>query len=200
MAELSDVVGAAGVMDMAEGVELLADSDDVKTIGAMISLLSLEDLDNGMALARLAGELSAVGLVTERMQMPVLSMFLDDRGEKLEQMAVDALLRAASTRALSKLALAKGMKIEAMAADEVAEGLARVAASEGLAERSAELAYAGVALAEKGIEEVETAAVAAGVAREVVKAGVAEVAEGAGEMGAAAALDETAEALRKKAG
>jgi len=98
------------------------------------------------------------------------------------------------------LAMAKGLKMEAMGAEEVAEGLARMAASEAMAERSAELAYAGVGLAERGIEEIETAAVAADVAREVVKAGVAEVAEGASEMGAAAALEETAEVLRKKAG
>jgi hypothetical protein len=110
----------------------------------MISLLSIDDLDRGMELARLAGELSAVGLVTERLQMPVLSVFLDDRGQKLEQMAVDTILRAASTRALSQLAMAKGMKIEAMGVEEVAEGLARVAASEAMSERSAELAYAGV--------------------------------------------------------
>jgi hypothetical protein len=47
MADLSDVVEAAGAVDMAQGVELLAESEDVKTIGAIISLLSLDDLTTG---------------------------------------------------------------------------------------------------------------------------------------------------------
>jgi len=200
MADLSEVVGEAGVVDMAQGAELLADSDDVKTIGAMISLMSAEDLEGGMELARLAGELSAVGLVTERLQMPVLAAFLDARGEQLEQIAVNAILRSSSNRALAQLAMAKGMKIEAMGAEEVAEGLARMVASEAMAERSAELAYTSAVLAEEGVEQMEVGAVAAEVARAGVKVGVAEVAAGASELGAATALDETAEVLRKKAG
>jgi len=47
---------------------------------------------------------------------------------------------------------------------------------------------------------MEVGAVAAEVARAGVKVGVAEVAAGASELGAATALDETAEVLRKKAG
>jgi hypothetical protein len=165
----------------------------------MISLMSAEDLESGMELARLAGELSAVGLVTERLHMPVLSAFLDNRGEQLEQMAVNAILRASSNRTLSQLAMAKGMKIEAMGAQEVAEGLARMAASEAMVERSEELSYAAVELAGQGIESMQTSAVAADIAREAAKVGVAEVAEGAAAMGAAVALDETAEVLKKKA-
>jgi len=103
---LSEVVGAAGVVDMAEGVEMLADSEDVKTIGAMISLMSLDDLESEWYGA-LAGELSAVVWWPSecRCQCCRCSWMIAD---ELEEMAVDAILRAASTRALSQLAMAKG--------------------------------------------------------------------------------------------
>ena len=56
MQTLSDIVGEAGVMDVAEGVDMLLKGGDVKAMGAIVGLMSWDDLDRGMELARLAGD------------------------------------------------------------------------------------------------------------------------------------------------
>ena len=42
--ELSEIVGAAGVVDIEEGVDMLMKSDNVKAMGAIVSLMSKEEL------------------------------------------------------------------------------------------------------------------------------------------------------------
>ena len=69
--QLSDIAAAAGIMDVAEGAEILAASEDVAATSAMVGLMSGEDLESGLALARIAGEMWAIGDVVELLQMPV---------------------------------------------------------------------------------------------------------------------------------
>jgi hypothetical protein len=172
-------------VDLAQGAELLAKSEDVAALSAVVGLMGVDDLERGLQLARLAGELEAVGNVVERMVMPVLAGFLFDRGEQLQEIAADTIVRAAGSRALSQVIAAKGLEIEEMGVEEAAEGLTRLAASEALAERSEELAAAGVVLGMEGVAEVETALDEADLAKETGKVGVADIAEGVALMGVA---------------
>jgi hypothetical protein len=132
------------------------------------------------------------------MQMPVLSIFLAARGERLEDMAVEQIRQAGSTRSLARALASTGQKIGAMGEGEMAEGLVRITVSEGMAERSAELAVAGEILAERGVEEVAAAAEAGQLAREIAAEGAADMAAGSAELGAAAATEGFAEALEEK--
>jgi hypothetical protein len=77
---LSEIVEAAGVTDVAEGLEMLEASEDVDLMGAMVGLMSADDLERGLELARMAGELWSVGNVVDLLEMPVLSAFLASRG------------------------------------------------------------------------------------------------------------------------
>ncbi|GAI44047.1 unnamed protein product, partial [marine sediment metagenome] len=43
--------------DVIEGVEMLATSEDVNVLSAMVGLMGAEDLDHGLELARMAGEM-----------------------------------------------------------------------------------------------------------------------------------------------
>jgi hypothetical protein len=101
MARLSDLVGAAGVTDVAEGMEMLEAADDVDLMSAVVGLMSADDLERGLEIARIAGELWAVGDVVDMLEMPILADFLESRGEALQMTAVDVMLQAVSTRALS---------------------------------------------------------------------------------------------------
>ena len=148
-------------------------------------MMSEEDLERGMELARMAGEMEAVGLLADRLDMPVLSAFLLTRSEDLQDIAVDTIIRFGSNRALSQMIAAKGVEIGEMGAEEVAEGLTRVAVSKAMADRSEELAAAGVVLGVQGVAEVETALEDVELAREVGYVGVTEIAEGAARLGAA---------------
>ena len=112
-------------------------------LSAVVGLMSEDDLERGLQLARLAGELEAVGNVVTRLQMPVLAGFLAMRSISLQEVAVDTIVRAAGSRALSQVIAAEEAELEEMGIEEAAEGLTRQAAAEALAERSEQLAMAG---------------------------------------------------------
>jgi len=199
MATLSGAVAEAGVVDMAQGAAMLAASNDVGVMSALVGLMSLEDVDHGLELARLAGELNVVSEIVHGLQMPVLSDFLESRGASLHQMAVNQIRLAGSTRNLAYAMADTSQQITGFGEDEMAEGVARLAVSEGMAERSTELAVGAAMLAEKGIEEVATAAVTSEIAREIAAKGAADIAIGSEQLGAAAATEEFAKALEDKA-
>ena len=156
-------------------------------------------LERGLELARLAGELWAVSDVVDLMEMPVLSAFLEDRSEQLQEIAMDEILQAAGERALSHLMAATGAEIRELGANEVAEGVVRGVAAAAMADRAEELAEAGAVLAEEGLEELAVADAAGDVAQDLAAEGVADVAEGAADLGRAAAMDEVADEMKRQA-
>jgi hypothetical protein len=178
---------------------MLMKGGNVRAMGAIVSLMSREELERGLELARLAGELWTVSDVVGILQMPVLAEFLEERGMRLQEVAVDQLLRFTGTRALAGAMKATGKEIEAMGEQEVTEGLVRLAVSEAAAERSAELSAASDALAARAVDEMVTAKIAGSVARESAVTGVAEIAKGAEEMGAGEATVAMGEALKERA-
>ena len=184
--ELSEIVSAAGARDLAQGVEMLVASDDIKAMSAVVAVMGAEDLEQGLALARLSGELRAAYTLVQRLHMPVLAAFLDDRSERLHYMAVETALRASSTRALGTALVATGQDLSALSAEEVAEGVTRLAASAALEERSGELAEAGEIYAEAGADELMDAQTLGDAARGLASDGVAEAAVAGAELGAAA--------------
>ena len=70
---LSEVVGEAGVVDVAEGVEMLMTGADVRAMGSLVGLISEEELKRGLELARMAGELWTISDVISVLEMPVLA-------------------------------------------------------------------------------------------------------------------------------
>lgn len=136
-----------------------------------------------------------VGDVVSILDMPVLAEFLAERGEQLQDIAVDQLLRYMSTRALAGAIKQAGQDIEAMGEQEVEEGLLRMAVSEAAAERSAELSVASDALAARAVDEMVTAEIAREVAREAAAEGIADIAQGAELMGKGEAIEAVGKAF-----
>ncbi len=187
---LSKVVADAGENDITQGEDLLTAAEDVEAMSAVVGMMSLGDAERGLALGRVAGELSTLANIVDELEMPILAAILDDRGALLQGMAVEIILRAAAERGLSQLMAATGGQIADMGVNEIDEGLLRVAASDMAAERSAELAAAGADLADRGAVEMAVAGAAADLADDLESEGVTDVEIGAAELGAAAALDE----------
>jgi hypothetical protein len=143
--------------------------------------------------------LSVVGDVIGVLQMPVLAEFLEERGLRLQAIAVDQLLRFTSTRTLAGAMKQTGKDIEVMGEQEVKEGLTRVAVSKVAAETSAELSAVSDALAVKAVDEFDTAQMASMVAQDAVASGVTKVAEGSSAMSAGKATGAMGEALEARA-
>jgi hypothetical protein len=122
-----------------------------------------------------------------------------ERGEGLQDIASDQLLRFTSTRALAGAIKQEGKDIEEMGVNEAAEGMVRLAVSDAAAERSQELSQASDALAARGVDELMNAEGARDLAREAVVSGVVKIADGANEMGKGEALQATGEVLEDRA-
>jgi hypothetical protein len=195
LSTLSSVVSAAGVNDINQGADLIATAGDVDTIAAAVGLMTVDDLDKGLELGRLSGELRVVGNIVSQLEMPILAAFLGDRSERLNEIAIDTVLRAAASRSLTELIEATGQRIGEMGEEEIDEGVLRLAASDIAAERAADLTAAGLALGVQGLDELDAAAEDAELADEMRAYGVEEVARGAEDLGAAAAAAGEADAL-----
>ena len=195
---LSDVVAGAGIVDVAEGAAILAESDDVNVMSALVGMMSEDSLDHGLELARLSGELQTVGELVAELKMPVLSAFLTARSTRLHDMSLEQIHTAVSTQGVSDLLAASGTKIGELGENEVEEGITRLGVAGVAAERSAAMSRASDELAEQGIEEVVAAKVVGQIAREAAIEGAKEISTGSAVVGAAMALDEVATELKEK--
>ena len=187
ISRLSQVVAEAGIADVGQGAELLAASEDVGVLSAMVGLMSSADMDHGLDLARMAGELWTVGDVVDILQMPVLADFLENRGLRLQEMAVEQILRSAGRSSLSRMMADTGEKIAALGENEVAEGVVRQVVADEMAGRAGELEAASIDMAVRSAVEMTASKVAADTARAMAAEGLVEIAEGSNQIGAAEA-------------
>ncbi len=112
----------------------------------MVGVMSEGDLEHGMELARLSGELRVAATIVKRIEMPILARFLGGRSSQLDHLAVDAVMRSIGTRVLAAALAATGATVADLSEQEVTEGIVRLAAAEALAERRDELIEAEVEL------------------------------------------------------
>jgi hypothetical protein len=199
LSKISSVVAEAGVVDLAEGAELIAQSEDVGIQSEVVGFLSEADLDSAMGIAAIAGQLAAVADIVAMRDMPVLVSFLETKSNALHQLAVETVIKFAAGRAVAKSMAQTAGRVGELGVGEMAEGLARV----GVAARTAQVSEA---MAEAGAEKVVIGAVEIEAGRELTEAGralaiegVADIATGAEMIGQAEALDATAGALMDRA-
>lgn len=198
MAVLSDVVSAAGAADIAQGAAMLAASEDVTVMSALMGLMSIDDLEHGMELARLSGELQTTGEIVDSLRMPVLSVFLAKRAARLHEMSLEQIRTALSTHAAAKVLETTGQKINALGENEMDEGVTRLTVSAVVSEESAAMSKASEELAVQGIEELIIGAEVGKAARTEAQESAAEISSGSAAVGAALAMDEVAASLKKK--
>ncbi len=146
-------------LDIAQAIHLLSASEDVEVMSAVVGVMSEADLEHGLQLARLSGELRAAGDIVNLLELPVLAGFLESRSDRVNGMAVNAVLRSTSTRALAAAMAATGTDLASLSAENVADGIVRMAAADAMAVRSGELAAESAVGAVRGVEELATSAV-----------------------------------------
>ena len=185
-----------GARDLAQGGELLSASEELAIQSDIVKEMSAEDLDHGMKLASIAGQLWATSNVLSTLDMPMFSDFLDDKGQELQDLAVEVLLRSGATRALATAMAETGAEVGELAVDEVAEGIGRLVDLEELENQSELLEDAGEQLTEQGLEEVVASEDLSEAAKEIRAEGVDEIAIGAEEVGEAETAETVAEGLK----
>jgi hypothetical protein len=184
-----------GVRDVAQGSGLLSASEELAFESEIVSELSADDLEHGMNLASIAGQLWAASNVLETLDMPMFSNFLDDKGQELQDLAVDVLLRSGATRGLARAMAETSAEVGELGVGEVAEGIDQLVESEELENQSELLDDAGEQLTEQGLEEVLASEELSEGAKEISAEGVAEIATGAEEIGEAETAETVAEGL-----
>ena len=115
---LSDLATDEAVADTVRGAATLEAAEETADVSALVAAVSADNLDRGMFLASLAGQLDVACNVVELMRMPVLAAFLDVKGRQLHGLAVNEI-----SRAMAAAALAEGM--EALSDRLAAIGLSR---------------------------------------------------------------------------
>ncbi len=179
VAKLGRVVALAGAKDVLEGTKVLAASQDIACQSLAMGALSDEDLDLGLALAGIAGQLRAVTGVVDSLGTSVVAGFLDNKTEQLKQLAETVILRAGAAGSLSSMLAQTSKAVAELGEAEVAEGEAQLAVSEERAEESEELAGEGLGLMLMGMAEAVQAHDLQEEADEILAEGGAESVEGA---------------------
>lgn len=157
VSQLSEVTAAMGERDMAQGEEMLETSENITALGQAVRLLSADELQHGLALAGLAGQLATASDVVDSLAMPVLAEFLSRSSRQLRGLAVDDLLRARGTRELAQEIRRSGSQVASFGSTEMAEGLLRMAASKGFADESVAMASTGAEQVAEGLAELALA-------------------------------------------
>lgn len=150
-ARLSEMVATAGVNDIVQGAQLVVASEDVQALSAVVSALNADDLEDTMEIASISGELSVISDVLYAMDLPVISAFLQDRGERLKELAVDNIMRYGAVRALTEAMDEAGDEIAMMGDAEMAEGEMRIEMADIAAASSEMLASAGEEMIAEGL-------------------------------------------------
>jgi predicted nucleic acid-binding protein len=121
---------------------------------------------------------------------------LDDKGQELQDLAVDELLRSGATRALATAMAETGAEVGELGVGEVAEGIGRLIKSEELEDQSELLEDAAEQLEEQGMDEVLASEELSEAAKEIRAEGVSEIEVGAEEVGEAETANAVAEGLK----
>ncbi len=192
--DIGRVVGAAGEADLAQGIGMMATASDIQALSTAFRALSNDDLDQGLRIGRISGELAIISDAVSLLNMPVLARVLDERSMALEQIGVQVLVQYMLGREMSKALEAKGIEVGAFGVNEAAEGMVRLALSDAAQERAADLDEMSEELAVSGLKSAVEAGEMADAARTVADAGIADIAQGAATVGAGVAMDTIADA------
>lgn len=193
LAAISAVMAEAGVDDVAQGVALLTASEDIAVQSMLVGELSREDLELGMELASIGGQLQAVSDVVFDLDMPLLAEFLESLGDRMRALSADTIHRFGATRALARALAETGASVGDLGSNEVGEGMMRIEAAEEAAVLSEVADDVGRELRSEGRAEMAAAREIRDITEDLVVDATTEIAGGAAQIGAAEAMSGLAE-------
>ncbi|MEZ4767385.1 MAG: hypothetical protein R2844_03055 [Caldilineales bacterium] len=195
LAAISAVMAEAGVDDVAQGVALLTASEDIAVQSMLVGELSREDLELGMELASIGGQLQAVSDVVFDLDMPLLAEFLESLGDRMRALSADTIHRFGATRALARALAETGASVGDLGSNEVGEGMMRIEAAEEAAVLSEVADDVGRELRSEGRAEMAAAREIRDITEDLVVDATTEIAGGAAQIGAAEAMSGLAESV-----
>lgn len=156
-AALGEMAAVAGATDLLQGADMLAASEDIDSMAAVVHSLNEDDLDDAMEIGSISGELAVLSDVLATMEMETIADFLIDRSQRLRELAVDNILRYGALRALTETLGETGEKIGALGEEETAEGEARLDLAEAVSANSEAMAIAGEEMIAEGLATLAAA-------------------------------------------
>lgn len=156
-ASLGELHALAGANDLMQGADMLAASEDIDTVSAVVHSLNEDDLDDAMEIGAISGELAVLGDVLASMDMGTIAEFLGDRSQRLRELAVDNILRYGALRALTETLGETGSKMAALGEEEMAEGEARINLAEATNANSEAMALTGEEMIAEGLATLAAA-------------------------------------------
>ena len=136
---------------------MLAASEDITTISAVVHALNEEDLEDVIEIGAISGELAVLSDVLAAMDMATVAEFLHSRSQRLRELAVDNIMRYGAVRALSESLHETSATVGALGEEEVAEGEARLDLAEAAIENSQALAAVGEEMIAEGLAALAAA-------------------------------------------
>ena len=178
---------------------MLAESQDVEVQSEIVRALGRADLEFAMEIAAISGQIAVVSDIATLRDMPVLAIFLEEKGAALHELAVESIVKFGATRVVAQSMAQTASRVGALGANEMAEGMARVEVADRAAAASEAMAEAGADKIAEGMVEIEASQALRQAGQAMALEGVADVAAGAEMIGQAEALDATAGALAARA-
>lgn len=201
-AQAFDTMGGAvagkAVRDGAAAAVALDAAGDVGSVAALMEAVSAENLDRGMVLASLSGQMRVASEMVSLLGMPVLSEFLRVKGRQLHGLGVNEIGRAMAAAALSQGMDATAAQLTALGLAQIAEGERELDAADDLLDARDAAVSAGIRTAAVGVAELSAAKAEAKATRQLAAAGVVMVAQGAEQAGQAEAAEAIAATPPKK--
>ena len=194
LGDLSDIAEGEAVADTIRGAATLEAAEETADVSALVAAVSADNLDRGMFLASLSGQLGVAANVVELMRMPVLAAFLDVKGQQLRGLAVNEIGRAMAAAALAEGMDALSNRLAAIGLSEIAEGISEGEAADALLDARDDAVAAGMQSAAAGVAELSAAQAGARATRQLAGAGMVMATQGAEEIGVAEGLAASAPA------
>lgn len=153
-----------GIQDLDEGAVLTDISKDISALSEAAASLSLSEVQRGMELASMAGQIGMVGDTVRVMGMESLGSFLADMSLRMRALAVRDMLDSQDGRGLAREISEAGAGVAVLGDKELAAGIAELADAQDAADASELAARVGAGQLAVGL--VEAAAADTGATRE----------------------------------
>lgn len=119
--------------------------------------LSLDEVERGMELAAMAGQIGTVGDTVRAIGMESLGKFLDDMSRRMRELAVRDMLQSQDARGLAQAIGEAGEGVGVLGETELAAGIAELASAQEAADASELAATVGAGQIVAGLAEATAA-------------------------------------------
>jgi hypothetical protein len=157
----------SAIQNLDEGAVLTDIAENISALSEAATALSLSEVERGMELAAMAGQIGTVADTVRVMGMESLGSFLNDMSLRMRGIAVRDVLESQDRRGLARAIGDAGAGVGALAESELAAGMAELASAQNAADASELAAKVGAGQIASGLVEEAAADTGAKTGEEV---------------------------------